>query len=93
MKIKLLHAHFLISIGSYSNERIGFTVELDDSEDAAQAVSELREHARAIVGKPADELRVFRHPFLNHKRQQIAVCCLLYWLICLQSTCPLISDS
>lgn len=56
MKIKLVHAHFLISIGSYSNERIGFTVELDESEDAAQAVSELREHARAIVGKPADEL-------------------------------------
>lgn len=56
MKIKTLHAHFLISIGSYSNERIGFSVEVDNEESIEEIVSNLREKAKKIVGKKADEL-------------------------------------
>lgn len=56
MKINQIHAHFLISIGNYSNERIGFTVELGEGESPEQAVAELRQKAIAIVGKSADDL-------------------------------------
>ncbi|MBD2416071.1 hypothetical protein H6G80_03210 [Nostoc sp. FACHB-87] len=56
MKIKTLHAHFLISIGSYSNERIGFSVELENEESIDEIVSNLRERAKKIVGRKADEL-------------------------------------
>lgn len=56
MQIKQIHAHFLISIGNYSNERIGFSVELDEGETPEQIVPLLREKAKQIVGQPADEL-------------------------------------
>ncbi|WP_375494760.1 hypothetical protein [uncultured Nostoc sp.] len=56
MKIKTIHAHFLISIGSYSNERIGFSVELDETESIESTVEELRERAKKIVGKKAEDL-------------------------------------
>lgn len=56
MQIKQVHCHFLISIGNYSNERIGFSVELDENETPEQVVQELRERAKQIVGQPADEL-------------------------------------
>lgn len=56
MNIKQIHAHFLISIGNYSNERIGFSVELEEGETPEQVVSDLREKAKAIVGRPAQEL-------------------------------------
>lgn len=53
MKIKRLHAHFLISTGSYNNERIGFSVELDEDETVESVVSQLRERAKNIVGPTA----------------------------------------
>jgi molybdopterin converting factor small subunit len=56
MQIKQVHCHFLISIGNYSNERIGFSVELSENETPEQVVQELRERAKQIVGQPADEL-------------------------------------
>ncbi|MBD2197927.1 MULTISPECIES: hypothetical protein [Calothrix] len=56
MKIKRFHAHFLISIGSYSNEKHGWTVELEDNETEEEVANELRERAIKIVGKPAHEL-------------------------------------
>lgn len=56
MQIKQVHAHFLISIGNYSNERIGFSVELGEGESPEEVVPQLREKAKAIVGKPAEEL-------------------------------------
>ncbi|MGV0102244.1 hypothetical protein NSTCB13_00760 [Nostoc sp. DSM 114160] len=56
MKIKTIHAHFLISIGSYSNERIGFSVELDEGESVESTVEELRSRAKRIIGKKADDL-------------------------------------
>jgi hypothetical protein len=42
MKIKRLHAHFLISTGSYNNERIGFSVELNEGESVEEIVTNLR---------------------------------------------------
>lgn len=56
MKVKQIHAHFLISIGSYSNERIGFTVELDEGETPEEVVPQLRQKAIALVGEPAERL-------------------------------------
>lgn len=56
MKIKLVHAHFLISIGDYSNERIGFTVEPEDEETLEQVVAVLRAEAIKVVGTKANEL-------------------------------------
>jgi small-conductance mechanosensitive channel len=56
MKIKQVHAHFLISIGNYSNERIGFSVELDENETPEEAIKILRIKAAEIVGRPAQDL-------------------------------------
>lgn len=56
MKIRQVHAHFLISVGNYSNERIGFTVELEEGETPEEIIPQLRDKARTIVGRPADEL-------------------------------------
>jgi hypothetical protein len=56
MKINQIHAHFLISIGNYSNERIGFSVTLEEGESVEDAVAELRKKATAIIGQPADDL-------------------------------------
>lgn len=56
MKIKYVHAHFLISIGDYSNERIGFTVEIQESDSVDDVVVELRSKAIEIVGKKAKDI-------------------------------------
>ncbi|MEH2128322.1 hypothetical protein [Nostoc sp.] len=56
MKIKLVHAHFLISIGDYSNERIGFTVELEAGETVTSVVEDLRQQAITAVGPKSEEL-------------------------------------
>ena len=60
MKIKQIHAHFLISIGDYSNERIGFTVEPEEEDTVESVVSELRNQAIKVVGLKADELYSLR---------------------------------
>ena len=56
MKIKLVHAHFLISIGDYSNERVGFTVELEEGETVQSVVDDLRQQAITAVGPKSEEL-------------------------------------
>ena len=56
MKIKLVHAHFLISLGDYSNERVGFTAELEDGDTVASAVAEMRQQAITAVGPKSEEL-------------------------------------
>jgi hypothetical protein len=56
MKIKEVHAHFLISIGNYSNERIGFVVELETGETVEDVIPKLRDKAKEVVGKTAEEL-------------------------------------
>ncbi len=42
MKIKRLHAPNLISTGNYNNERIGFSVELNEGESIESVVTSLR---------------------------------------------------
>lgn len=56
MKIKQIHAHFLISIGNYSNERIGFTVDLEEDDFLDDVVSSLRKKAKELIGESADDL-------------------------------------
>ncbi|MCC5603854.1 hypothetical protein [Nostoc favosum] len=56
MKVKLVHAHFLISIGDYSNERVGFTVELEEGETVQSVVDDLRQQAITAVGPKSEEL-------------------------------------
>ncbi len=65
MKIKFVHAHFLISLGDYSNERVGFTAELEEGETVESVVSELRNKAIAAVGPKADELYDRRRTLAN----------------------------
>jgi hypothetical protein len=55
MKIKRLHASFLISTGSYNNERIGFSVELESGETIESVVDHLRERAITIIGQTAQQ--------------------------------------
>ncbi|MBN3924025.1 hypothetical protein [Nostoc sp. NMS4] len=55
MKIKTFHAHFSLSLGNYNSERIGFAVELDDNETPEDVVITLRERAKNIVGKKAQD--------------------------------------
>lgn len=55
MKIKRLHAHFLISTGNYNNERIGFSVEVNEKETLESVVSQLRERAKKIIGPTAED--------------------------------------
>jgi hypothetical protein len=56
MKIKFVHAHFLISLGDYSNERVGFTAEMEEGDTVESAVSELRNKAISAVGVKAEQL-------------------------------------
>lgn len=55
-KITTLHAHFLISVGNYSNERIGFSVEInDESDNIEEIVAGLRKKAISIIGLTAED--------------------------------------
>jgi len=56
MHIKELHAHFLISIGDYSNERIGFTVKLEENETPEEIIPTLRDIAIKAVGPTNNDL-------------------------------------
>lgn len=60
MKIKQVHAHFLVSTGNYGNERIGFTVELSDDDNLEQVVEELRNKAIELIGKDAETQYQYR---------------------------------
>lgn len=69
MKIKTIHAHFLISTGNYNNERIGFSVELNDNESLEETVIQLRERAKKIVGRKAVELYNERNKIAREVQQ------------------------
>ncbi len=56
MKIKRLHAHFLITTDNYQNERVGFSVELSEGENVEEVVSLLRTKAAEAIGESADKL-------------------------------------
>jgi uncharacterized coiled-coil DUF342 family protein len=70
MKIEKLHAHFLITIDSYNNERVGFTVTLEEQDDIKQVVNELRVKACNAIGESAEKL--------DSKRRQLASECFKY---------------
>ncbi|MEH2085986.1 hypothetical protein [Nostoc sp.] len=53
MQIKTFHAHFLLQTDSSNQERIGFSVILDEDETPEQVVPILRQKAINIVGKKA----------------------------------------
>lgn len=56
MKIEKLHAHFLITTDSYNNERVGFTVALDEEDDTKEVVEQLRVKACSAIGESAEKL-------------------------------------
>lgn len=56
MKIKRLHAHFLITTDNYNNERVGFSVELSEGENVKEVVEVLRVKAVEAIGESADNL-------------------------------------
>ncbi|MEH2372529.1 hypothetical protein [Nostoc sp.] len=56
MKIKLVHAHFLLSTGDYNNERVGFTSELEEGDTVESAVAEMRQLAIVAIGPKSREL-------------------------------------
>ncbi len=56
MKIKRLHAHFLITTDNYNNERVGFSVELSEGENVTEVVETLRVKAVEAIGQSADNL-------------------------------------
>lgn len=67
MKIEKLHAHFLITTDSYNNERVGFTVTLDDEDDIKEVVDQLRVKACNAIGESADSL--------SNKRRKLSYDC------------------
>ncbi|MEH1810903.1 MAG: hypothetical protein V7K26_00180 [Nostoc sp.] len=68
MRIKTFHAHFSLSLGNYNSERIGFAVELDDNETPEEVVITLRERAKNIVGKKAQDYYSDRDGLQNECR-------------------------
>lgn len=46
MKIKTVHYLATINLGNYSNEKIGFTADINESEDEKQVVESLRQKVR-----------------------------------------------
>ncbi|MGF1989113.1 MAG: hypothetical protein RMY62_014740 [Nostoc sp. ZfuVER08] len=53
MKIKTVHAFFVLNLNNSNKEKIGFTVSLDEGETPESVVPQLREQAVKIVGKSA----------------------------------------
>jgi predicted nuclease with TOPRIM domain len=56
MKIEKIHAHFLVNTDAYNNERVGFTVILDEDDDIKETVDQLRKKACNAIGENADIL-------------------------------------
>lgn len=56
MKIKTIEYSALINLGNYSNERIGFTAQIEEGESVQQVVEQLRQKVRENAGGNADEL-------------------------------------
>lgn len=69
MEIKRLHAHFMISTGNYNNERVGYSVELNEGESIEEVVTNLREKAIKAIGPSAQEFydrtREFKREYLH----------------------------
>lgn len=71
MRIKTIHYLATINLGNYSNEKIGFTADINEDEDEKQAIEILRQKSidcalpdiddvRQEIRKYADELRTIK---------------------------------
>lgn len=56
MKFQTVSYSALLNLGNYSNEKIGFTVEVDEGELPEKIVETLRQKVREIGGPNAEEL-------------------------------------
>lgn len=56
MKIKTVEYSALINLGNYSNEKIGFTAQLEEGETVEQVVEQLRQKVKDNGGVNAEEL-------------------------------------
>lgn len=50
MEIKKVHYSALVNLGDYNNERIGFTVEVNNGEIVEEVIIALREKVKANIG-------------------------------------------
>jgi dephospho-CoA kinase len=56
MQIKTIHYSALLNLGDYSNEKIGFTAQIDDGETVEQVIETLRQKVKENGGVNADKL-------------------------------------
>lgn len=56
MKVKSVHYSALINLGNYSNERIGFTADIEESETIESVIDALRLKVKEVGGVSAEEL-------------------------------------
>ncbi len=56
MEIKTVHYSALLNLGNYSNEKIGFTAQVNDGETVEQVIEQLREKVKQNGGTNAEEL-------------------------------------
>lgn len=57
MKIKTVSFSALFNLGNYSNEKIGFTVQLDEGETVDQVIESLRQKTRECALPNIDDVR------------------------------------
>lgn len=57
MKIKTIHYSALINLGNYSNERIGFTAEVDEDDSIIDAFTVLRQKVEDNASLNSDKVR------------------------------------
>ena len=56
MIIKTVHYCATLNLGNYSNEKIGFTAQLESGESAESAIDKLRSKVKEVGGVNAEEL-------------------------------------
>lgn len=56
MKIKTIHYSALLNLGNYSNEKIGFTAELEEDETVEEVIEALKQKVEENGGQNAEEI-------------------------------------
>lgn len=56
MQYRIIHYSALLNLGNYNNERIGFTVRVDEEESPEEVIDALRQKVREVGGKNAEEI-------------------------------------
>lgn len=57
MKIKTVHYSALLNLGDYNNERIGFTVELNEEDSIEEVITRLKEKVQSNASLNANKVR------------------------------------